>query len=118
MSCFTSESTVSVFFNNTLKPYPQDLQLSAQLLEKGGFKKQGDILYDAKGNRVEFSLYTNAGNSTRDAICVMIQNDLKILGIKVNYQPIDFNSLVDKVSESLDWGSGGDGINRQPPGTL
>jgi peptide/nickel transport system substrate-binding protein len=100
---FTSESTASVFFNKNLKPFPQDLEYAAKLLEKGGFKKEGDILYDAHGNRVEFTLYTNAGNSTRDAICVMIQNDLKTLGIKVNYQPIDFNILVDKVSDSLEW---------------
>ena len=33
----------------------------------------------------------------------MIQNDLKKLGIKVNYQPIDFNALIDKTSNSLDW---------------
>jgi peptide/nickel transport system substrate-binding protein len=100
---FTSESTASVFFNKTLQPYPQDLEYASQLLEKGGFRKQGDVLYDAQGNRVEFTLYTNAGNSVRDAICVMIQNDLKTLGIKVNYQPIDFNILVDKVSDSLEW---------------
>src|SRR5262249_2801262 len=39
----------------------------------------------------------------RDAICVMIVNDLKQLGMKVNYQPIDFNILIDKTGTSLDW---------------
>lgn len=73
------------------------------MLEKGGFKKIGDKLFDNTGHRVEFTLNTNAGNTTRDAICVMLQNDLKKLGIKVNYQPIDFNMLVDKTSESLDY---------------
>ncbi len=86
---------------------------SQNLLEKGGFKIKDDVLYDNHGNRVEFTLYTNAGNSTRDAICVMIQNDLKKLGIKVNYQPIDFNILVDKVSNSLGLGSSSYGFNRQ-----
>jgi peptide/nickel transport system substrate-binding protein len=33
----------------------------------------------------------------------MIQNDLKKLGMKVNYQPIDFNMLIDKIDSSLDW---------------
>jgi len=100
---FTSESSASLYFNPNLKPYPQDLNLAAKLLEQGGFKKSGDRLIDANGHPVEFTLYTNAGNTTRDAICVMIQDDLKKLGIKVNYQPIDFNILIDKVSESLDW---------------
>lgn len=100
---FTAEPSVAVFFNKNLAPFPQDLNLSAQLLRQGGFKKIGDRLYDKDGHAVEFTLYTNAGNTTRDAICVMVQNDLKKLGIKVNYQPIDFNMLVDKTSESLDW---------------
>jgi peptide/nickel transport system substrate-binding protein len=100
---FTCESNASIFLNRTLKGYPQDLDLAAKLLEEGGFKKKGDNLYDAKGNRVEFTLNTNSGNATRDAVCVMIQNDLKKLGIKVNYAPIDFNILIDKTANSLDW---------------
>lgn len=100
---FTAESSASVFFNHNLQPYPQDLDLSARLLAKGGFKKVGDRLFDSSGHPIEFTLYTNAGNTTRDAICVMIQNDLKKLGIKVNYQPIDFNMLIDKTNDSLDW---------------
>lgn len=100
---FTAESSASVFFNHNLKPYPQDLDLAAKLLEQGGFKKVGDKLMDDSGHHVEFTLYTNAGNTTRDAICVMIQNDLKKLGMKVNYQPIDFNMLIDKIDSSLDW---------------
>lgn len=100
---FTAESSASVFFNHNLQAYPQDLELSARLLAQGGFKKVGDRLFDSSGHPIEFTLYTNAGNTTRDAICVMIQNDLKKLGIKVNYQPIDFNMLIDKTNDSLDW---------------
>jgi peptide/nickel transport system substrate-binding protein len=100
---FTAESLACIFLNKSLKPYPQDLELAAKLLEQGGFKKKGDRLYDAQGNAVEFTLNTNAGNSARDGICVMIQNDLKKLGMKVNYQPVDFNILIDKIGNSLDW---------------
>lgn len=100
---FTPESTASVFFNKELKPYPQDLNLSAQLLVKGGFKIENDRLFDSDGNPVEFTLNTNAGNTTREATCVLIANNLQKLGIKVNLQPIDFNILVNKVENSLDW---------------
>ena len=99
----TAESSASLYFNKNLKPYSQDLDLSAALLKKGGFNLVDGKLLDADGHRVEFTLNTNAGNSSRDATCVMIQDDLAKLGIKVNYQPIDFNILVDKTSESLDW---------------
>lgn len=100
---FTPESTASVYFNKNLKQFKQDLKLAADLLAKGGFHKQDERLVDRAGNNVEFALQTNAGNTTREAACVMIADDLKKLGMKVNVQPIDFNILVCKVESSLDW---------------
>lgn len=100
---FTAETQASVFFNKRLKSYARDIDFAKKLLRQGGFQLKDNVLYDNAGNRIEFTLYTNAGNSTRDAVCIIIQNDLKELGIKVNYQPVDFNILVDKASNSLDW---------------
>jgi peptide/nickel transport system substrate-binding protein len=100
---FTAETQASVYFNKALKPFSRDINLAKKLLEQGGFHLKDHALYDEQGNKVEFTLYTNAGNSTRDAVCIIIQNDLRELGIKVNYQPIDFNILVDKSNNSLDW---------------
>lgn len=100
---YTAESPASIYVDKNLEGYPQDLGLAADLLAMDGFKKKGEWLYDKDGNKVEFTLNTNAGNTTRDAVCVMIVNELKKLGIKANYQPIDFNILIDKVETSLDW---------------
>jgi peptide/nickel transport system substrate-binding protein len=100
---YTPETTASLYFNRHLKPYPQDLALAAQLLDQGGFRKKGNRLFDSDGHPVQFTLHTNAGNSARDAACVMIANELGKLGIKVNYQPIDFNILIDKTNQSMDW---------------
>ncbi len=84
-------------------PFPQDLRKSADLLARGGFVKRGHRLYDSQGHAVEFTLFTNAGNSTREGASVMIAGDLQKLGIKVDFQPIDFNTLINKVETSLDW---------------
>lgn len=100
---YTAFTTANNFYNPKLEAYPQDLALSAKLLEEAGFKKKGNILYDKKGNRVEFTLLTNSDNSVRDAVCTMIKDDMAKLGIKVNYQGIDFNLLVDRTNTSLDW---------------
>jgi peptide/nickel transport system substrate-binding protein len=100
---YGAESPASIYANKKLKPFSQDLKLAEEYLASGGFKKVDDKLYDRSGHLVEFTLYTNAGNTTRDAICVTIQNELKKLGMKVNYQPIDFNVLIDKTSTSCDW---------------
>lgn len=100
---YTPESEASPFINKDLKPYPQDLKLASELLAKGGFTKKPDGLYDADGHKVEFSLLTNSGNIIRDAVCIIIADELKKLGIKVNYQPIDFNILISKVDHAMDW---------------
>jgi peptide/nickel transport system substrate-binding protein len=100
---YTPETIASLYFNRKLKPYAQGLDTAAKLLEQGGFAKRGGRLYDSEGHPVEFTLHTNAGNSTRDGVCVMITDELKKLGIKVNYQAIDFNTLIDKTNQSLDW---------------
>lgn len=103
LSLYTAESPAALYHNPNLKPFPQDLKYSAELLSRGGFTKKDGRLYDRDGHKVEFTLTTNAGNTARDATCIMLVNDLKQLGMKVNYQPIDFNILVDKTAHSLDW---------------
>jgi peptide/nickel transport system substrate-binding protein len=52
---------------------------------------------------VEFDLYTNAGSLERESIGVMIKQDLEDLGMKVNFKPIEFNTLVNKLSNTNDW---------------
>ena len=48
-------------------------------------------------------LYTNAGNTEREAIGVMVKQDLEELGMKVNFKPVEFNSLVNKLVSTFDW---------------
>ena len=61
------------------------------------------MLYDSDGNQVEFDLYTNAGQTEREACGVMVKEDLKEIGIKVNFKPIEFNTLVSKLMSTYDW---------------
>ena len=101
---FTPETLNSIFLNKDLKPYEKDIEKSKELLKKSGFywDKAGHLL-DRFGNHVEFDLYTNAGNTEREAIGVMVKQDLEDLGMKVNFKPIEFNSLVNKLMATLDW---------------
>ncbi len=101
---FTPESLNSIYRNKKLKSYDKNLNESKKLLKKSGFytDKKGR-LYDKDGNRVEFDLYTNAGNTEREAIGVMVKQDLEDLGMKVNFKPIEFNSLVNKLVSTFDW---------------
>ena len=101
---FTPEALPSIYLNKKIADgYPQDLNLSKELLKKGGFKWNSNAeLIDVKNNKVEFTVLTNAENINRQTIGVILQDDFKKLGIKVNLRPIDFNTLVGK-SDSGDW---------------
>ena len=83
--------------------YPKfeyNLKKARKLLESIGFKdrdKDG-ILEDPEGHDLEFTLLTNAGNKEREMMGAIIKEDLKKIGIKVHFQPIDFNSLVSRLT--------------------
>ncbi len=87
-----------------LKTYSYDLAKAKQLLQSQGFKydNQGQ-LFDATGNRVEFTLITNSNNLVRVAIGAQIKQDLAQLGMKVDFQAINFNVLVEKINGTRDW---------------
>jgi len=84
--------------------YEYDLERAKSLLAQAGFQRNGQgQLEDSDGNRVRFTLITNAGNKIREAMGAQIKQDLSQLGIQVDFQPIAFNTLVSKLSDSLDW---------------
>lgn len=84
--------------------YDYDPNQAREMLEQDGFQydASGQLL-DADGNRVRFTLITNSGNKTREAIGAQIKQDLGKIGIQVDFQPISFNALVTKLGDSLDW---------------
>ncbi|MBP3491260.1 ABC transporter substrate-binding protein, partial [bacterium] len=100
---FTAESLNSIYLNKYIKGHPSDKKVALKSLEKAGFRLKNGVLYDSNGNRVEFDLYTNAGALEREALGVMVKQDLEELGMKVNFKPIEFNSLVNKLTNTHDW---------------
>ncbi|BAC08361.1 ABC transporter substrate-binding protein [Thermosynechococcus vestitus] len=87
-----------------LPTYSYNVAKAKALLQEAGFRydEQGR-LFDAKGNRVRFSLITNAGNKIREAIATQVQQDLGAIGMQVDLQFLAFGTLVDRLSNSLEW---------------
>jgi len=93
-----------IFHNPDLKDYDYDLSEAARLLEAGGYHLVSPgVRVDSKGNRLEFNLVTNTGTPERDQMCAIFKQDLGNLGIKVNYRPLDFITLVEKLDSNFDW---------------
>jgi peptide/nickel transport system substrate-binding protein len=94
-------SRANIFwFNSKLTPQKYDPQLARKLLQDDGFRLDGRMLRDRDGNAVEFSLITNAGSKTRAQIGTMLQQDLKKIGIQLNFTPIEFQSLIERITRT------------------
>ncbi|MCM8804651.1 MAG: ABC transporter substrate-binding protein [Candidatus Omnitrophica bacterium] len=91
------------FYNDKIIKYRYDLNKAKELLKKSGFWWKNGDLYDKNGNRVEFTIITNSNNFERIQIGNIIQNDLEKLGMKVNLLPVEFNTLVNKLTITKDW---------------
>jgi peptide/nickel transport system substrate-binding protein len=95
------------WFNPDIPKFPHNPSKALELLKEIGIEKRSgdDFLTDADGNKIEFVLNTNVGNGPREKTAVLIASDLKSLGMNVIFQPIDFNTLVDKLDNSHNYES-------------
>lgn len=91
----------------------QDLEAALALLEEAGWVDDDNnpetprvaqgAMYAADGTPFNFVLYTNEGNTRRGAIGTIVQDQLKQIGIQVDFQAIDFNTLLEIMdSQSFD----------------
>jgi len=91
-------SVPSPFYDKeeSFKKYPFDLKEAAQLLDEIGLKDtNGDGVRELPdGRELIINLITNSGNNIRVDLGNMLTDDLKKIGVKVNFKPIDFNALV------------------------
>ncbi len=86
-----------------LLPEKFDPPAASKLLATDGFRLDKGTLKDRSGNTVEFSLVTNAGSKTRERMAAMIQEDLSKIGMKVNIVTLDFPSLIERMTRTLNY---------------
>jgi peptide/nickel transport system substrate-binding protein len=87
-----------------LKNYDYNPQKAKQLFAELGFKyNEQNKLIDDRGNPVRFTLITNSGNKIRESIGTQIKQDLTLLGVDVDFTPIAWSLVTDKLSNSLSW---------------
>lgn len=91
------------WFNSQLPEARFDQGYAVRLLHEDGFRLVAGKLLDRGGHPVEFSLITNAGNRSRERTAIMIQADLRAIGMQVNVVTLDFPSLIQRISEDFSY---------------
>jgi len=103
------------WYHKGVPTYPYSVEKSMEILDSlGWYDSDGDgVREDDKGRPIVFNLNTNVENNIRQQLGNMIAQDLKKVGIQVNFKPIIFNDLVTSLRDShrwdmilLGWGSG------------
>jgi peptide/nickel transport system substrate-binding protein len=97
-------SVANHFWLNSALQVPSGSEPAAlALLQRAGFRRSGNTLVDHDGNRVEFSMITNAGNKLHERMLALIQQDLARLGIQLNVVTLDFPSLIERISRTFNY---------------
>jgi len=93
------------WLNPALKPGSGSEAAAMALLQHAGFRRSGAALLDNSGNKVEFSMISNAGSNLHERTLAMIQQDLARLGIQLNVVVLDFPSLIERISRTFNYES-------------
>ncbi len=89
-----------------LKGYDYNPQKAKEIVTSAGFKyNKENKLVDDRENPVRFTLLTNAENKIRVALGTQIKQDLDAIGIDVDFTPVAFSLLIDRIDSSLQWDS-------------
>ncbi len=82
-------------YNDTLSPVRQDVDEARKLLAEAGWRDtDGDGLLDRDGQPFVFTILVNQGNTARINTAIIIQSQLKALGIGVHIRTVEWAAFI------------------------
>ena len=92
------------WFNSSIPIPVRSLPHARDLLKAAGFSWNAEnMLLDSSGQPVEFSIVVSSSNSQRNQIAMLVQADLKAIGISAHVVPIDGRSASDRLLNTHDY---------------
>lgn len=84
--------------------YRYSLENAKALLIKAGFQLNDESIFeDADGNILEFDFNLGVSNAVAEDIAQLFSEEGKKIGVIINVKPIDFQTLVEKLTKSYKW---------------
>ncbi|MFI5232905.1 MAG: peptide ABC transporter substrate-binding protein [Gemmatimonadales bacterium] len=102
---WTSDSTISEI--------PFDRAAAARTLDSLGWRTGPDSIRAKNGRRLEFTLLRPSSSKSRELAAVLIQEQLRQVGVKVNIEPVDFSAFMAHAN-TRDFDAIMDGLHTSP----
>jgi len=96
----SSEVPINWAYDPNLPKYPFDPTKAKSLMKEAGWAPGPDGILQKGGVPFKFTLITNSGNTVREQIVTIAQQQLKDIGVSVAPQLMEWNAFLDKVTKN------------------
>lgn len=84
-------------FDDTLRPYPYDLERARALLDEAGWKdNNGNGIRDKEGIEFEFTLIYPVGPETTEQMASLFKESLERIGVKMNLMKLEWSTFINR----------------------
>ncbi|NPC92182.1 peptide-binding protein [Bacillus sp. WMMC1349] len=84
--------------HDKFKTFDYDPEKAKKMLKEAGWSDtNGDGILDKDGKKFSFELKTNQGNKIREDLAVVVQEQLKEIGIEVKPRIVEWSALIDQI---------------------
>lgn len=90
----TPESPLSWAYNEDVPQFDYDPEKAKKMLAEAGWEPGSDGILEKDGKKFSFELKTNQGSKAREDIVVVLQEQLKEVGIEAKPKVVEFSSLI------------------------
>jgi peptide/nickel transport system substrate-binding protein len=81
----------------SLRSLPYSPDSARRILESIGWRDtDGDGVREKNGLKLEFTLAVPSSSRARNAVAVLVQEQLSQVGVKMNLEPLDFTTFIDR----------------------
>lgn len=92
------ESPLSWAYNPDVPQFGYDVEKAKALLAEAGWNPGSDGILEKDGQKLSFEIKTNQGNKVREDIVVILQQQLKEVGIEIKPVIMEFSALINDIN--------------------